>query len=96
MGQSAIRRNNMNNSELINRELFIASKPKYIQYILRVWYKLWEILYFLVSVITYLFLVTGVIASFYYCFIDFKIDRFILSGLFTILNIVVNMLSPKN
>lgn len=55
---------------------------------------MWKLIYYLVSVASYLGMLAGVVMTAYWSFIDFQGFRAIIGGLCTLLIIYVNKVNP--
>lgn len=61
----------------------------------RAWYKFWQFIYGLVSIVSYILLVIGAGYSFYHGVLYPDVEKAVLAGLFTVLIIYVNKVNPK-
>lgn len=89
------RRDYQEASQKISRELYLSSKPAFIRPILRFWDSMWQVIYYLVSILTYLGILTGLGITFYQSFYKFDLERAVIGGLCTLLIIYVNKVNPK-
>lgn len=58
------------------------------------WAKAWEVIYKVVAVITYALIVTSIITATYFTFMQVNIQRAILSMIFGVFAIYVNIKNP--
>jgi hypothetical protein len=75
--------------------MFIANQPPIFRPFLRFWMRLWKVIYFLVSIVTYVGMIVGVGMTAYWSFIEFSGIRALIGGLCTLLIIYVNKVNPK-
>lgn len=95
MSQTAKRRGDIRELQRELEEIFISNQPPIFRPFLRFWMRLWKVIYFLVSMITYVGMILGVGITAYWSFIEFNWKRAIIGGLCTLLIIYVNKVNPK-
>lgn len=59
-----------------------------------IWLGAWQGLYSLVSIVTYLIAIVGMVISTYYVLIDFDPTRALMTGLLVVLMIYFNRINP--
>ena len=95
MSQTAKRRGDLRELQRESEEIFLANQPPILRPFLRFWMRLWKVIYFLVSMITYVGMILGVGMTAYWSFYSFDWKRAIIGGLCTLLIIYVNKVNPK-
>ena len=94
MSQTAKRRE-LKELQKQSEEIFLANQPVIFRPFIKLWMRVWSVVYFLVSILTYVGMIAGVGMTAYWSFYSFDWKRAIIGGLCTLLIIYVNKVNPK-
>lgn len=59
------------------------------------WIELWKFIYNVVTIGSYIFMITGLVFAFYYSIVDVSITRVLVSSALVLLSAYVNRINPK-